>query len=909
MANQINSRIIHKHDTEANWNKATSFIPKQGEIIIYDIDDNYTYERFKIGDGKTIARLLPFVTKGATKTVSGEVISVSDSSNVPLKEFKLFGKTTQDGTPTPDAPIDLVSPGDDGNIAVSVCGKNLAKLPEVAETLLNGVTFSCRNGVVKVKGTATAMTDTSNRIYYVFPKGIKGTFFVSGSSGGVYVYVSVTKDGTTTWHQEKSFVLDGTETEAKLYTQIEAGRTVDVTVYPMLNFGTSALPYEPYIPAQTLTVQTPNSLPGLRVNSGGNYIDKNGQRWMCDEIDLQRGVYIQRIARVKIGDVPSVTRFYTSKGDSYRFDMVNCGPKADINYWSTAGLCNAFAYKPDPIGANAIDNVISTFNNTGNLYARCDKYTTPEEFKAAAKANGWEAMYIMETPVETQLDTETIAAYRALHTNEPYTAVYNDDNAPMEMTYYLNNSIGDMCLSIYDSNRDGIVNAADYASSATKAVQDANGNVITTTYATISAVNGKAPTSHASADTTYGAASASNYGHAKASGTTPKANGTAAVGTETSSFARGDHVHPLQTSVSGSAGSLATTRYIDGISFNGSANVTRYATCSTAAATVAKTASITEGTFSLVTGARVTVKFTYANSVANPTLNIGSTGAKAIYWHGAAIASSQYWQAGAVLDFIYNGTQWDLIGIAKDNNNTYTVNNATITISPGTGLKTGGSFTTNQSSAGTITLDHSNSITSGSVGSVQTPSFGGTFAIPKITYDAQGHITAATTVNVTLPETAPQANSVQAEVGEPSSATYYYPLLATGKTKQYYGPRVNSGIALYSKVGTTSAAGTAHLGIGNSTASGTAGNMGGAIYIYGTGSGYTYIKPSNNSSANYTLELPSVNGTLLSSGAAVTVAQGGTGATTASGALTNLGIIISDTQPSSPTEGMIWLKI
>lgn len=68
-------------------------------------------------------------------------------------------------------------------------------------------------------------------------------------------------------------------------------------------------------------------------------------------------------------------------------------------------------------------------------------------------------------------------------------------------------------------------------------------------------INGKAPTSHASTGTGYGVSSASNYGHAKASSTTPKANGEAVAGTETSSFARGDHVHPLQTSVSGSAGS------------------------------------------------------------------------------------------------------------------------------------------------------------------------------------------------------------------------------------------------------------------------------------------------------------------------------------------------------------------
>ena len=56
----IKSRIVHKHDSETNWNKATSFIPKQGELIIYDKDSTYSYERFKIGDGSTTVVNLPF---------------------------------------------------------------------------------------------------------------------------------------------------------------------------------------------------------------------------------------------------------------------------------------------------------------------------------------------------------------------------------------------------------------------------------------------------------------------------------------------------------------------------------------------------------------------------------------------------------------------------------------------------------------------------------------------------------------------------------------------------------------------------------------------------------------------------------------------------------------------------------
>ena len=60
---QINGRIIQKHDSEANWEKATNFIPKAGEIIIYDTDETHHYCRIKIGDGSTLINNLPFSTE------------------------------------------------------------------------------------------------------------------------------------------------------------------------------------------------------------------------------------------------------------------------------------------------------------------------------------------------------------------------------------------------------------------------------------------------------------------------------------------------------------------------------------------------------------------------------------------------------------------------------------------------------------------------------------------------------------------------------------------------------------------------------------------------------------------------------------------------------------------------------
>lgn len=67
-----NIRIVHKHDIEANWLKAENFIPKQGELIIYDIDEFCSFERFKIGDGITNVNDLPFGDDAKVDIYQGE---------------------------------------------------------------------------------------------------------------------------------------------------------------------------------------------------------------------------------------------------------------------------------------------------------------------------------------------------------------------------------------------------------------------------------------------------------------------------------------------------------------------------------------------------------------------------------------------------------------------------------------------------------------------------------------------------------------------------------------------------------------------------------------------------------------------------------------------------------------------
>ena len=99
------------------------------------------------------------------------------------------------------------------------------------------------------------------------------------------------------------------------------------------------------------------------------------------------------------------------------------------------------------------------------------------------------------------------------------------------------------------------------------------------------------------------------------------------------------------------------------------ATVNRFGTCSTAAATAAKTVSITTGTFALEAGATIAVKFSNANTANNPTLAVNSTAAKNIFVNGAQITSggNKALLTGTVV-FVYDGTQWNLIGNYYDTN-------------------------------------------------------------------------------------------------------------------------------------------------------------------------------------------------------------------------------------------------
>lgn len=110
--------------------------------------------------------------------------------------------------------------------------------------------------------------------------------------------------------------------------------------------------------------------------------------------------------------------------------------------------------------------------------------------------------------------------------------------------------------------------------------------------------------------------------------------------------------------------------YLDGIEAYSSKNPppapTQYGVCSTSGATVAKTVTISN--FQLVTGATIFVKFSNGNTASSPTLNVNSTGAKAIKEYGTTAIGVSVWMTGTVVGLVYDGTNWVVVSAKTTQN-------------------------------------------------------------------------------------------------------------------------------------------------------------------------------------------------------------------------------------------------
>ena len=180
-----------------------------------------------------------------------------------------------------------------------------------------------------------------------------------------------------------------------------------------------ATTYESYRPSQIFTITSPTGLPGIPVPSGGNYTDETSQQWICDEVDLERGVYVQRVYSVIVDGVDVV---FSQKGPYCNINLRNM-PSVKIVYASGQRAATKSTFTSEPWGFN---------QESGFLYRVKENYA--EIVNESCRRHNGEVIYALATPIETPLSETDIAAYRALTTYGP-TTIVETDGAGMKLDY------------------------------------------------------------------------------------------------------------------------------------------------------------------------------------------------------------------------------------------------------------------------------------------------------------------------------------------------------------------------------------------------------------------------------------------------------------------------------------------
>lgn len=258
---------------------------------------------------------------------NGPIVTVEGTVDAPPAELVIYGMSLQEGaTPSPSAPVDIVTAGSGGTLRMVSAGKNLvdyhAITPSGANATVteveNGVRITCTRGEFaggsivercRVPGTYTLSFDATvnllaqggNRIG--FRHGDTNTFInavTCETSGHYKVTATINVPFYLTFAVSRATSAAGDVT----FTNI------------MLVRESNEAEYVPYV-GITSAIPTPNGLPGIPVASGGNYIDSGETRWICDTIDFKAGIWTKRCGIIDSYNGETLPGVWMSSKDVY----------------------------------------------------------------------------------------------------------------------------------------------------------------------------------------------------------------------------------------------------------------------------------------------------------------------------------------------------------------------------------------------------------------------------------------------------------------------------------------------------------------------------------------------------------------------------------------------------------------
>lgn len=378
-------------------------------------------------------------------SASGDMIHLDDAIDANFLGLRIFGKTTQNGTPTPDGPEALSTIGSSGNIKLTSAGKNILPYPYYQTTLtLNGMTFTDnKDGSLTVSGVSTSASSFWFTGYTIrLKKGAKYSLSAYGHYtvvGTPYLWLASSKKGAITMinlseQKSSTFTANDDYTDAAVYiTASKAGYSIEGTITPQLTVGDATVDYVPYI-GKRITIPVVGGLRGIPIASGGNYTDVNGKQWICDEIDLTKGVYIKRVhARVINGSASLLV----SEREGYNRFEARFTDDLLAKHESQA-LCTHFRVSSRLLSKNDINNAICGYAGTARIFMRFDDCATVDELSAWLAENPVTYIYTLATPIETKLSDDILNAYLdSIVSRSGDTVVSSDVGAHMALEYLM----------------------------------------------------------------------------------------------------------------------------------------------------------------------------------------------------------------------------------------------------------------------------------------------------------------------------------------------------------------------------------------------------------------------------------------------------------------------------------------
>lgn len=215
--------------------------------------------------------------------------------------------------------------------------------------------------------------------------------------------------------------------------------------------------YEPYT-EQSLTLQTPNGLPGIplgktipdviknsAIHMSGVYWDSDEEQYyIADTVDYGKGEYVQRILRGNL-DGSSAYGFnnngvwHLSAGNIKTIFNGNIISFGENSYYNPA-ISDCFIIQNSSYNVDLAEQWKNTIylSDTGeemSLYASLFPSVDNEGFKAFFTEHPTKIYVIAESPITTPLTEEELIQYKSLHMNYPNTTIINDEGAYMEVEY------------------------------------------------------------------------------------------------------------------------------------------------------------------------------------------------------------------------------------------------------------------------------------------------------------------------------------------------------------------------------------------------------------------------------------------------------------------------------------------